>query len=428
MKLIKILGAVVVVLVVVLLIGKNKGWFGGNSGISVETEKVAKRDISETVTASGKIYPVNEVKISAEISGEIVEMAVWEGDKVKAGQLLLRINPDLYESQVEQAEAAVNNSKATLASARSRVLQAEVSMENATTAYNRSKKLYADKVISSAEFEQAELAYKTTKAELEISKESVTAMEYTVKSAEATLRQMRDNYKRTAIYAPINGTVFGMSKKAGEKVLGTIQMTGDVLMSIANLSEMEVQVDVSENDVLRINIGDTADIEVDAYLDRKFTGVVTQIANSAAGAGGLLAVSNEQATNFKVKVRILPESYTDLIADNKYPFFPGMSATTEIRTRTEKDVLTVPIQAVTTREDTTLANSELQILVFTVEKDSVVQRNVKTGIQDDKYIQILEGLKEGETIVSGPYNTVATILKAGDLVKVPESETAEEKK
>lgn len=427
MKLIKILGVVVVLLIIVLLIGKNKGWFGGNSGIAVETEKVEKRDISETVTASGKIYPVNEVKISAEISGEIVEMAVWEGDKVTAGQLLLRINPDLYESQVEQAEAAVNNSKATLASARSRVLQAEVSMDNATTAYNRSKKLFADKVISSAEYEQAELAYKTTKAELEISKESVTAMEYTVKSAEATLRQMRDNYKRTAIYSPINGTVFGMSKKAGEKVLGTIQMTGDVLMSIANLSEMEVQVDVSENDVLRINIGDTADIEVDAYLDRKFTGVVTQIANSAAGAGGLLAVSNEQATNFKVKVRILPSSYTDLISENKYPFFPGMSATTEIRTRTEKGVLTVPIQAVTTREDTTQANSELQILVFTVENDSVVQRNVKTGIQDDKYIQILEGLKEGEIIVSGPYNTVATILKAGDLVKVEEEEPEEKK-
>lgn len=427
MKLIKILGVVVVLLIIVLLIGKNKGWFGGSSGIAVETEKVEKRDISETVTASGKIYPVNEVKISAEISGEIVEMAVWEGDKVTAGQLLLRINPDLYESQVEQAEAAVNNSKATLASARSRVLQAEVSMDNATTAYNRSKKLFADKVISSAEYEQAELAYKTTKAELEISKESVTAMEYTVKSAEATLRQMRDNYKRTAIYSPINGTVFGMSKKAGEKVLGTIQMTGDVLMSIANLSEMEVQVDVSENDVLRINIGDTADIEVDAYLDRKFTGVVTQIANSAAGAGGLLAVSNEQATNFKVKVRILPSSYTDLISENKYPFFPGMSATTEIRTRTEKGVLTVPIQAVTTREDTTQANSELQILVFTVENDSVVQRNVKTGIQDDKYIQILEGLKEGEIIVSGPYNTVATILKAGDLVKVEEEEPEEKK-
>lgn len=427
MKLIKILGVVVVLLIIVLLIGKNKGWFGGNSGIAVETEKVEKRDISETVTASGKIYPVNEVKISAEISGEIVEMAVWEGDKVTAGQLLLRINPDLYESQVEQAEAAVNNSKATLASARSRVLQAEVSMDNATTAYNRSKKLFADKVISSAEYEQAELAYKTTKAELEISKESVTAMEYTVKSAEATLRQMRDNYKRTAIYSPINGTVFGMSKKAGEKVLGTIQMTGDVLMSIANLSEMEVQVDVSENDVLRINIGDTADIEVDAYLDRKFTGVVTQIANSAAGAGGLLAVSNEQATNFKVKVRILPSSYTDLISENKYPFFPGMSATTEIRTRTEKGVLTVPIQAVTTREDTTQVNSELQILVFTVENDSVVQRNVKTGIQDDKYIQILEGLKEGEIIVSGPYNTVATILKAGDLVKVEEEEPEEKK-
>ena len=416
MKIIKMLGAVVVLLIIVLLVGKNKGWFGGGGGLTVQTDSVAVRDIAETVTASGKIYPVNEVKISAEISGEIVDLPVYEGMMVKAGQLLVRINPDLYESQVEQAEAAVNNAKANLATARSRKLQSEVNMENATIAFERSKKLFADKVISQAEYEQAELAYKTAKAEIEIAKESVTGMEYTVKSAEATLRQMRDNYKRTAIYSPIPGTVFGLSKKAGEKVLGTIQMSGDVLMSIANLNDMEVQVDVSENDVLRIDLGDTAEIEVDAYLDRKFKGIVTQIANSA-GSGGLIQVATEQATNFKVKIRILPESYADLNADGKFPFYPGMSATADIRTNTEKDVLTVPIQAVTTREDTSKAG-ETSIMVWTISNDSAVMRMVTTGIQDDSYIQILDGLKEGDVVISGPYNTVATILNDGDKVQV----------
>ncbi|HCK21415.1 MAG TPA: hypothetical protein DHW15_04420, partial [Bacteroidetes bacterium] len=388
------------------------------SGIEVKTEQVSRRDILETVTASGKIYPVNEVKISAEISGEIIDLPIVEGQMVTAGDLLVRINPDLFEGQVEQAEAAVNNAKANLASARASVLQSEVSMENAEIAFERSKQLFSQKVVAQADFEQAELAYKTAKAQFQMAKENVTAMEFTVKSAEANLKQMRDNYKRTAIFAPIGGTVFGLSKKKGEKVLGTIQMSGDVLMSIANLNEMEVQVDVSENDVLRISVGDTADVEVDAYLDRKFKGVVTQIANSA-GSGGLIQVTTEQATNFKVKVRILESSYTDLLTagNSKYPFYPGMSATVDIRTRTEKNVLTVPIQAVTTREDTLATENKLNIMVWVVQDDTVAIREVTTGIQDDNYIQITGGLKEEDIIVSGPYNTVSSILEEGDKVK-----------
>ncbi len=418
MKLIKILGTVVVVLIIVMIIGKNAGWFNSGGGIEVKTEKVSKRDILETVTASGKIYPVNEVKISAEISGEIIDLPIVEGQMVTAGDLLVRINPDLFEGQVEQAEAAVNNAKANLASARASVLQSEVSMENAEIAFERSQQLFNQKVVAQADFEQAELAYKTAKAQFEMAKENVTAMEFTVKSAEANLKQMRDNYKRTAIYAPIGGTVFGLSKKKGEKVLGTIQMSGDVLMSIANLNEMEVQVDVSENDVLRISVGDTAEVEVDAYLDRKFKGVVTQIANSA-GSGGLIQVTTEQATNFKVKVRILESSYQDLLSEgsSKYPFYPGMSATVDIRTRTEKNVLTVPIQAVTTREDTSATDNKLSIMVWVVEADTVAIRKVTTGIQDDTYIQIISGLKEEDVIVSGPYNTVSSILQEGDKVK-----------
>ena len=418
MKLIKILGAVVVVMIIVMIIGQQAGWFESGSGIEVKTEQVSRRDILETVTASGKIYPVNEVKISAEISGEIIDLPIVEGQMVTAGDLLVRINPDLFEGQVEQAEAAVNNAKANLASARASVLQSEVSMENAEIAFERSKQLFSQKVVAQADFEQAELAYKTAKAQFQMAKENVTAMEFTVKSAEANLKQMRDNYKRTAIFAPIGGTVFGLSKKKGEKVLGTIQMSGDVLMSIANLNEMEVQVDVSENDVLRISVGDTADVEVDAYLDRKFKGVVTQIANSA-GSGGLIQVTTEQATNFKVKVRILESSYTDLLTagNSKYPFYPGMSATVDIRTRTEKNVLTVPIQAVTTREDTLATENKLNIMVWVVQDDTVAIREVTTGIQDDNYIQITGGLKEEDIIVSGPYNTVSSILEEGDKVK-----------
>jgi HlyD family secretion protein len=418
MKLINILGAVVVVLIIVMIIGQQAGWFESGSGIEVKTEQVSRRDILETVTASGKIYPVNEVKISAEISGEIIDLPIVEGQMVTAGDLLVRINPDLFEGQVEQAEAAVNNAKANLASARASVLQSEVSMENAEIAFERSKQLFSQKVVAQADFEQAELAYKTAKAQFQMAKENVTAMEFTVKSAEANLKQMRDNYKRTAIFAPIGGTVFGLSKKKGEKVLGTIQMSGDVLMSIANLNEMEVQVDVSENDVLRISVGDTADVEVDAYLDRKFKGVVTQIANSA-GSGGLIQVTTEQATNFKVKVRILESSYTDLLTagNSKYPFYPGMSATVDIRTRTEKNVLTVPIQAVTTREDTLATENKLNIMVWVVQDDTVAIREVTTGIQDDNYIQITGGLKEEDIIVSGPYNTVSSILEEGDKVK-----------
>lgn len=418
MRMIKILGAVVVVLLIIVAIGNRAGWFSSGGGIEVKTEKVSKRTIKETVTASGKIYPVNEVQISAEISGEIIDLPVTEGQMVKPGDLLVRINPDLFEGQVEQAEASVNNAKANLASSRSSMLQAEVSLENATIAFNRAKELFGEKVISQADYEQAELAFKTAEAQYQMAKENVTAMEFTVKSMEANLKQTRDNYKRTAIYAPIGGTIFGLSKEKGEKVLGTIQMSGDILMSIANLNEMEVQVDVSENDVLRISVGDTADIEVDAYLDRKFKGIVTQIANSA-GSGGLLQVTTEQATNFKVKVMILESSYSDLLANNsgKYPFYPGMSATVDISTRTERDVLTVPIQAVTTREDTASKSDEPEIIVFAVEADTAKKVKVETGIQDDNYIQIKSGLEDGQTIISGPYNTVSSILEEGDKLK-----------
>lgn len=431
MRLIKILGAIVVVLIVIVLIGSSKGWFSGGAGIPVSAEVVAKRSVVETVTASGKIYPVSQVAIAAEISGEIVELPIKEGDKVKEGDLLMRINPDLYESQVEQAQAGLDNTKAQLATARGRVLQTKMQMDNAKIAFDRSTQLLKDKVISQQEFEQSQLAYQTAQAEYQISQESVTAMEYTVKSSEAMLKEMRNNFKRTAIYAPANGTVVGLNKKKGEKVLGTIQMTGDQLMTIADLTNMEIQVDVSESDVLRIDVGDTAEIEVDAYLNRKFKGVVFQIANSAGTSGSVLSSVTDQATNFKVKIYILPESYQDLMdkgRENKYPFYPGMSATVEIKTDVSENVLTVPIQAVAAREDTTAQGKEKPVkeIVFVLEGDKVKEVTVKSGLQDDAYIEIKEGLKEGTKVISGPYNTITNVLKDGDMVKVEKTPMKEE--
>lgn len=424
MKFRKILIISVVALVAVLIIGKYAGWLGGATGITVQTDTVQKRDIIETVTASGKIHPVNYVEITAEISGEIVELPVKEGEWVNEGQLLMRINPDIYESQVEQSQASLDNTKAQLASAKSQMLQAKLQSEDAKISYDRSTQLFKDKVISQSDYEQATLAYNTALAQYEIAKEQVTAMEYTVKSSEAMLKEMRNNFKRTSIYAPVSGTVFGLNKKKGEKVLGTIQMTGDLLMGVADLNHMEVRVDVSENDVLRINIGDSALVEVDAYLNRKFRGIVTQIANSA-GSNNALQMATEQATNFSVRITLLPENYADLTPSDKngkYPFYPGMSATAVIKTNTAAQVLTIPIQAVTTREDTTAAAGEENIreIVFTVVGDTIKETTILTGLQDDDYIQILEGLTEGEKIVSGPYNTISTMLKQGDKVKEEE--------
>lgn len=420
MKLTRILIFTVIAVIVLLIIGKVAGWFGSPAGLVVQTDTVQKRDIVETVTASGKIYPIVQVQIAAEISGEIVELPVQEGAWVNANDLLMRINPDIYESQVEQSQAALDNTKAQLASARSQLLQAKVQMENAKISFGRSDQLFKDKVISQSDFDQASLAYETSKAQYDMAQEGVTAMEYTVKSSEAMLKEMRNSFKRTSIYAPISGTVFGLSKKKGEKVLGTIQMSGDNLMSVADLNNMEVQVDVSENDVLRINLGDTANIEVDAYLDRKFIGLVTQIANSAGGTS-LLQQATEQATNFKVKIMILPESYKDLSPaekNGKYPFYPGMSATAEIKTNTARQILSVPIQAVTTREDTASADKgKVREIVFTLSGDTITETTIVTGIQDDDFIEIKDGLTEGQKIVSGPYNTVSTMLKQGDKIK-----------
>ncbi len=420
-------------------------------GEKVEVEKVVKRSIKETVAASGKIFPEMEVKISSDVSGEVVDLLVEEGDSVVAGQLLVKIDPELYKSTVERGVASVNNAKAQLANSRAGISRNEAQLNqaiaqkeqllaqlsNIQAIYDRNKKLYDEGVISTADFDaaksnleatqanirSAEASIKTAEANMESAVQTVKAGEFSVKSSEASLQELRTNLKRTTIYAPTSGIISMLNIEKGERVVGTAQMTGTEIMRLANLNAMEVQVDVSENDVLRVELGDEVDIEVDAYLGRKFKGRVTEIANSASNAGSSAALTSDQVTNFVVKINVDPKSYKDLISPSKpYPFRPGMSASVEIYTEMAEDVLAVPIQAVTTREDEDSEdkddddeNIKEVVFIFTP-ADTVKMIEVKTSIQDDSYIQIIDGLSLDDEIVTGPYSAVSRKLSEGDEV------------
>lgn len=428
-----------VALILILVVAKKAGWLGDSNTTKVSAEKVQPRNIIETVSANGKIQPEVELKISADVSGEITELYVAEGDVVKKGTLLCRINPDLYVSSSERSEAAVNTSKSNFLSSKSRLTQALAQFEQVELNYNRNKKLFDDKVISPSEFESVKSSYEVSKAEVEAARQSVSAASFGVNSAQAGLKEAKENLNRTSIYAAVDGTVSKLSKEKGERVVGTNMMEGTEILRLANLNEMEVSVDVSETDIVRVSVGDTADVEVDAWLGKVFSGVVTEVANSSnlSGMG-----STDQVTSYTVKVRILRESYHDLLegkATNYSPFRPGMSATVEIRTRKTSNVLTVPIQSVTTRDtskkstvkisddDKEEAKSEVEAkdddkkeleVVFVIEAGKAKLRVVKTGIQDSQYIQITEGLKAGEMVVSGPYIAISKTLKEGVAVNV----------
>ncbi len=424
-NLIKYLIIAVVVLIAFAITGKKMGWIGGVANQKVAVEKVEQRTIVETVSASGKIQPEVEVKISSDVSGEIVSLMVKEGQKVKRGQLLCKIRPDIYESYLDRASAALNTSKANLANAEARFIQTE-------QAYERNLKLIKDKIISDADFEVIKSNYLSSKAD-------VQAAKYNVKSAEASVKEAKDNLFKTTVFSPVDGTVSKLNVELGERVLGTSQMTGTEIMRIANLNSMEVSIDVNENDINRLSIGDTAIVEVDAFLDKKFKGIVTEIANSASVVG----TSADQVTNFPVKIRVLPESYASLSSKDKSlpsPFRPGLSATVEIQTEKTSNILTIPIQSVTTREDSTdnstIADSKAPVLgikefVFVVEGNKVKKIAVKTGIQDDMYIEIKSGLKAGQEIVVAPYLAISKLLKDGmQIEKVSKEDlyTAEDKK
>jgi HlyD family secretion protein len=448
-KLLIIAGIATVIIIIGLVIGKKQGWIGKSDATEVSIEKVAKRTIVETVAASGKVQPEAEVKISPDVPGEIIELTVKEGDKVKKGQLLVRIDPDIQQSNVERLEAALNTAKANVANAKSRQAQVESQFTNAKALYERNKKLFEQKVISEQEYDAATSSYEVAKNEVEAAKQNVNGADFSAKSAKAALQEAQKNLTRTTIFSPVNGTISKLSVEKGERVVGTSQMAGTEIMTIANLNEMEVNVDVNENDIVRVGVGDSADIEVDAYIGRKFRGVVTSIANSANVTGSLV----DQVTNFEVKIRILQESYKDLVNEKQpllSPFRPGMSATVEIRTKIAKDILSVPIQAVTSRsasdtldteekkskfkkqefadatEDMTdkktvvAKEEEVKECVFILENGKAKLVYVKTGIQDNNYIEIVSGLPENAQVITAPYSQVSKLLKEGDAVQVVE--------
>lgn len=408
----------VLLLVVLIVVGKS----GGDDGTKVAVEKAGRNTLTETVTASGKIYPETEVKISPEVSGEIIELHVEEGDSVKEGQLLVKINPAIYHSVVQQAEASVEQSKSGVANSREMSAQAKATFEQAQANYNRNKKLYADKVISAMEYEQVEATFKSAKASYEAAMATIAGGTYGVRASSASLRQARENLMKTTIMAPRSGIISSLNVKKGERVLGTSQMQGTQLLTIADMSRIEVRVDVSETDIAKVKIGDTSIINADAYRNRKFVGVVSKI--SVSSSTSLTGVSTDQVTNYTVHILILPSSYADIRLQGKYPypFKPGMSASVEIQTRKEYGVLSVPVNAVTTRDwsDSSMRQSDsIRQVVFVYNKaeDRVLLRDVKTGIQDNKFIQILSGLKPDEEVVVAPYGAIARILKDKSKVK-----------
>jgi len=432
------------ILIVLLIVLKKTGVIGKDEGIKVTAEKVARRTIVETVNASGKVYPEVEVKLSPDISGEIVELEVAEGDSVKKGQVVAKIYGDIYVTQRDQAEAIVKQQQAQLADAQASIGALEANLNQAKETYNMQKQLYDEKVISRNEFNTADAAYKSAVANLQAAKEGIVGSSAGVQSAQAALQKANKDLRLATLVSPMNGIVSLLSVKKGERVVGSSMMAGTEMMRIADMSKMEVRVDVGENDVPKVHLGDSATIEVDAYNDRKFTGVVTQIASSNNGASTQSDLSNTSTdvTNYKVYIRLNPDSYKDLIsAKKRLPFRPGMSASADIQTKTHTNVLSIPINAVTTREksDSAKSNSmndatannnsdidnsssggnDLDVVVFILRADgTVAKQKVKTGIQDINYIEITDGLKEGDEVITGPYEVVSKTLKNGDKVKV----------
>lgn len=412
------LAALLVVVLVILAVKKGKE----SVGIRVSVEEVTKRSIIETVAANGKIQPEQDVKISPYISGEVVGLYVKEGDEVKKGDLLARIDPEIYIASHERAKANLNAQKANEANARARVAQTEAQFLNAESSFKRNKKLWEQNVISEADYDAAVASYEVARAEVEAAKETLKSAEFAIASAKASLDEAEENLRKTSVYAPSDGTVSKLSVEIGERVTGASQFSsGTEIMRLANLQEMEVNVEVNENDIVRVSMFDTCIIEVDAYLDRKFKGIVTEIATSANTTG----ISADQVTSFPVKIRILRESYDDLVDSSdiiRSPFRPGMSATVDIQTEVSYNVLTVPIQAVTTRADTTSGENaspqdEFVECVFKITDGKAVLQEVETGIQDNTYIEITSGLNEGEKVISGPYRAVSKQLNDGDEVK-----------
>lgn len=406
----------------------------------MSTDKVQYRNITESVSADGNIEPTTIVKISPDVPGQITDLPVVEGQRVKQGDLLAKIFPDIYRSAYDQASASYSSSKAAITNAEAQLVSSQAQYDNQKTVYERDKKLLAQGAIAQSDFDAAKAQFETAKANLKSAQDNVDAAKYNAKSSEESMNQAHDNLLKTSILSPIDGVVVGLLVKQGERVVGTAQMAGTEMMSVADLSNMEADVKVNENDIINVKVGDTAYIEVDAFLNRKFKGVVSEVSNSANVSG---TSSVDQVTNFTVKIHILPSSYADLMpkGTKDSPFKPGMSATADILVKSVHHVLSLPIEAVTTRniaKDSSMAKTAkktasafkpakdtLNECVFMYEKGTGTVKRVvvTTGIQDANYIEIKSGLKDGDEIVSGPFTAVSDALVDGMKVeKVDKSE------
>lgn len=447
-KWIIIIAVAVLAIIIALVVMKKKGLIGEENNTKVTVENIKLRTIIETVTANGKIQPEKDIKVSPFISGEIIDLTVKEGDQVEKGQLLAKIDPEQYLSAYDRSEAALNSQKAAVANAKAGLSQAKSEFVQNRLDFERNQKLWEKQVISDADFERIEANYEVAKSRVDAAEETLKSAEFQVKSSQASLREAKENLTRTAVFAPQNGTVSLLSVEKGERVQGASQFSaGTELMRIANLNNMEVHVEVNENDIVRVAMGDTTLIEVDAYLKEKFKGLVTEIATSA----NTLGTSADQVTNFDVKIRMLSESY-DHLNEGKpagySPFRPGMSASVDIQTEVNFMVPTIEIAAVTTRDDTTGRNKssyeqrkeqeeenndieeqkEIKEYIFMYEDGKAVMREVKTGIQDNKYIEVVSGAEEGEEVVIGPYIAVSKNLKNKDKVEKTDKDKIFEKK
>ena len=437
------------ILLVLLVILSKTGAFGKDEGTKVSAEKVQKRTITELVNASGKIYPEVEVKVSPDISGEITELTVQEGDTVKKGQVLARIYADIYSIQRNQAASGVEQSQAMVANSQAAIDALKAQMEQAQRTYDMQKQLFDDKVISRNEFNVAEANLRSSKANYNAALQGIRSNQASVKTAQSSLQKANKDLSRTVVVAPMDGVVSLLNVKKGERVVGSNLMSGTEMLRIADMAKIEVRVDVGENDVPKVKLGDSVVVEIDAYNNRKFKGIVTQIASSNNGAATQSALANTSTdvTQYKVYIRLLQESYADLLGKASFPFRPGMSASADIQTKTHVNVLSIPINAVTTRDkndsiktdkkkvdesnvkQTTTSADDLEVVVFVIDKDDKVKKMiVKTDIQDINNIEITEGLKEGDNVATGPYDVVSKTLKNGLKVKVVDKKELFDKK
>ena len=451
-RLLYILLAFFIVMLLGYVVGKKQGLWGKPAGAEVTAAKAATVNIVEQVSASGKVQPETEVKISPDVSGEIIELYVQEGDSVKKGQLLLRIRPDNYQALVSQQSALVNAQRANVGQSQARLQQLIANAKQTELTYRRNASLYKQKVISQSDYEAAKAAYDASQEELNSARASIRAAQSNVQSAQAGLDDARRNLNKTTIYAPVSGTVSKLNVEKGERVVGTLQMSGTEIMRIANLNSMEVRVNVNENDIINVHLGDSVKVEVDSYAsqDEKFRGLVTSIANTAKDA-----LTAEAVTEFEVRIRLLPESYRHLLRTvngrTVVPFRPGMTASVDIITDRKTGVLSVPLAAVTTRSDSALTAgggagktpavrvsrgsggpaepsearkpTDVQEVVFVIRNGKAVMTPVKTGISDFQNIEILSGLQAGDQVVSGPFRAVAKTLKDGQLVVVKDAKS-----